>query len=72
MCHFISCRIDEAMCFYVILCIIFFFFPSLYFSVLREEMAVDLFRHQAPLSQMVTTVKPYNPFNKKEKETVGY
>lgn len=49
-----------------------FFFPSLYFSVLREEMAVDLFRHQAPLSQMVTTVKPYNPFNKKEKETVGY
>lgn len=50
----------------------FLFFPSLYFSVLREEMAVDLFRHQAPLSQMVTTVKPYNPFNKKEKETVGY
>lgn len=49
-----------------------FLFPSLYFSVLREEMAVDLFRHQAPLSQMVTTVKPYNPFNKKEKETVGY
>ncbi|ELK12695.1 hypothetical protein PAL_GLEAN10022049 [Pteropus alecto] len=40
--------------------------------VLREEMAVDVFRHQAPLSHMVTTVKPYNPFNKKEKETVGY
>ncbi|XP_058390826.1 spermatogenesis-associated protein 48 [Diceros bicornis minor] len=40
--------------------------------ILRKEMEVDLFRHQAPLSQMVTTVKPYNPFNKKEKETVGY
>ncbi|XP_065740408.1 protein SPMIP7 [Phocoena phocoena] len=39
---------------------------------LRREMAVDLFRHQGPLSRMVTTVKPYNPFNKKEKETVGY
>nr|XP_014683890.2 spermatogenesis-associated protein 48 [Equus asinus] len=40
--------------------------------VLRKEMEVDLFRHQAPLSRMVTTVKPYNPFNKKEKETVSY
>ncbi|XP_008574413.1 PREDICTED: uncharacterized protein C7orf72 homolog [Galeopterus variegatus] len=40
--------------------------------ILRKEMAVDLFRHQAPLSRMVTTVKPYNPFNKKEKETAGY
>ncbi|XP_014649099.1 PREDICTED: uncharacterized protein C7orf72 homolog [Ceratotherium simum simum] len=40
--------------------------------ILRKEMEVDLFRHQAPLSQMVTTVKPYNPFNKKEKETIGY
>nr|XP_030727237.1 spermatogenesis-associated protein 48 [Globicephala melas] len=40
--------------------------------ILRREMAVDLFRHQGPLSRMVTTVKPYNPFNKKEKKTVGY
>lgn len=57
-----------------ILCVIFFFsfFSSLYFSVLREETAVGLFRHQAPLSQMVTTVKPCNPFNKKEKDPVGY
>ncbi|XP_017535933.3 protein SPMIP7 [Manis javanica] len=41
-------------------------------QVLRKEMGVDLFHHQAPLSQMVTTVKPYNPFNQKEKETAGY
>ncbi|EFB19031.1 hypothetical protein PANDA_006012, partial [Ailuropoda melanoleuca] len=40
--------------------------------VLLKEMEVDVFRHQAPLSQMVTTVKPYNPFNKKQQETVGY
>ncbi|XP_066210362.1 protein SPMIP7 [Saccopteryx leptura] len=40
--------------------------------VLRKEMTVDLFRHQAPLSRMVTTVRPYNPFNRKEKQTVGY
>ncbi|XP_023445246.2 protein SPMIP7 [Dasypus novemcinctus] len=40
--------------------------------ILRKDAEVDLFRHQAPLSRMVTTVKPYNPFNKKEKETVGY
>lgn len=33
-------------------------------------MIVDRFRHQAPLSRMVTTVRPYNPFNRKEKETV--
>uniref|UniRef100_A0A8D1C0Q6 Spermatogenesis associated 48 n=1 Tax=Sus scrofa TaxID=9823 RepID=A0A8D1C0Q6_PIG len=39
--------------------------------VLGKEMAVDVFRHQGPLSQMVTTVKPHNPFEKKEKETVG-
>ncbi|XP_049997006.1 protein SPMIP7 isoform X2 [Alexandromys fortis] len=38
--------------------------------IFREEMIVDRFRHQAPLSRMVTTVKPYNPFNRKEKETV--
>ncbi|XP_003463518.2 protein SPMIP7 [Cavia porcellus] len=37
---------------------------------LRKEMRVDLFRHQGPLSRMVTTVRPYNPFNRKEKETV--
>ncbi|XP_037693737.1 spermatogenesis-associated protein 48 [Choloepus didactylus] len=41
-------------------------------GVLRKDAEFDLFRHQAPLSRMVTTVKPYNPFNKKEKETVGY
>ncbi|KAK2493324.1 hypothetical protein MC885_011880 [Smutsia gigantea] len=41
-------------------------------KVLRKEMEVDLFHHQVPLSRMVTTVKPYNPFNQKEKETVGY
>ncbi|XP_020042780.2 protein SPMIP7 isoform X1 [Castor canadensis] len=40
--------------------------------ILREEMGTDLFRHQAPLSRMVTTVKPYNPFNRKEKETIDY
>nr|XP_002721634.1 spermatogenesis-associated protein 48 isoform X1 [Oryctolagus cuniculus] len=40
--------------------------------VLRKEMKVDVFRHQAPLSRMVTTVRPYNPFNRKEKETIGY
>ncbi|XP_007528213.1 protein SPMIP7 [Erinaceus europaeus] len=40
--------------------------------ILRKEMKVDLFRHQAPLSRMVTTVKPCNPFNKKEKETVDF
>uniref|UniRef100_H0W262 Spermatogenesis associated 48 n=1 Tax=Cavia porcellus TaxID=10141 RepID=H0W262_CAVPO len=37
---------------------------------LQKEMRVDLFRHQGPLSRMVTTVRPYNPFNRKEKETV--
>ncbi|XP_025778760.1 spermatogenesis-associated protein 48 [Puma concolor] len=42
------------------------------YRILRKEMAVDLFRHQAPLSRMVTTVKPYNPFNRKDKESVGY
>uniref|UniRef100_A0A8C6RDT7 Spermatogenesis associated 48 n=1 Tax=Nannospalax galili TaxID=1026970 RepID=A0A8C6RDT7_NANGA len=36
--------------------------------ILLQEMQVDLFRHQAPMSRMVTTVKPYNPF----KETVDY
>ncbi|XP_069852109.1 protein SPMIP7 isoform X2 [Dipodomys merriami] len=40
--------------------------------ILRTGMKVDLFRHQAPLSRMVTTVKPYNPFNKKEKVTIDY
>ncbi|KAB0375994.1 hypothetical protein FD755_012637 [Muntiacus reevesi] len=40
--------------------------------VLRKGMAVDLFRHQGPLSRMVTTVMPYNPFNKKDKETISY
>nr|XP_034364069.1 spermatogenesis-associated protein 48 isoform X3 [Arvicanthis niloticus] len=40
--------------------------------LLLQEMRVDRFRHQGPLSQMVTTVKPYNPFNKKEKETIEY
>ncbi|EPY85517.1 hypothetical protein CB1_000372008 [Camelus ferus] len=41
-------------------------------TVLRQATVVDVFRHQAPLSRMVTTVKPYNPFNKKENGTVGY
>ncbi|NP_001388476.1 protein SPMIP7 isoform 6 [Mus musculus] len=40
--------------------------------LLLQEMRVDRFRHQGPMSQMVTTVKPYNPFNKKEKETLEY
>ncbi|XP_040820949.1 spermatogenesis-associated protein 48 isoform X1 [Ochotona curzoniae] len=40
--------------------------------VLRKEMKVDLFRHQGPLSQMVTTVKPYNPFNRKQKHAISY
>ncbi|XP_054551790.1 spermatogenesis-associated protein 48 isoform X2 [Talpa occidentalis] len=40
--------------------------------ILRKEMEFDLFHRQAPLSRMVTTVGPYNPFNKKEKETVVY
>ncbi|XP_004630584.1 spermatogenesis-associated protein 48 [Octodon degus] len=39
---------------------------------LQKEMAVDIFRHQGPLSRMVTTVRPYNPFNRKEKETVFF
>ncbi|XP_008066124.1 uncharacterized protein C7orf72 homolog [Carlito syrichta] len=39
---------------------------------LRKEMQVGLFRHQAPLSRLVTTVKPYNPFNRKEKEAIFY
>nr|XP_012314172.1 uncharacterized protein C7orf72 homolog [Aotus nancymaae] len=42
------------------------------YRVLQREMAVDLFRHQAPLSRLVTTVRPYNPFNKKEKETLDF
>ncbi|XP_005396680.1 PREDICTED: uncharacterized protein C7orf72 homolog isoform X2 [Chinchilla lanigera] len=37
---------------------------------LRREMGVHRFRHQGPLSRMVTTVKPCNPFNRKERETV--
>ncbi|XP_076975065.1 protein SPMIP7 isoform X2 [Tamandua tetradactyla] len=41
-------------------------------GILRKDAEFDLFRHQAPLSRMVTTVKPYNPFNKKEKETINY
>ncbi|XP_036102059.1 spermatogenesis-associated protein 48 [Molossus molossus] len=40
--------------------------------ILRKEMAVDLFRRQAPLSRVVTTVKPCNPFNNRKKEAVGY
>uniref|UniRef100_UPI001A9E28F1 spermatogenesis-associated protein 48 n=1 Tax=Ictidomys tridecemlineatus TaxID=43179 RepID=UPI001A9E28F1 len=39
-------------------------------GVLRKEMKVDQFCHQAPLSRMVTTVKPYNPFNRIEKKTI--
>ncbi|MBZ3870966.1 hypothetical protein SUZIE_110575 [Sciurus carolinensis] len=38
--------------------------------VLRKEMGVDLFRRQSPFSRMVTTVKPYNPFNKIEKKII--
>ncbi|XP_012591440.1 protein SPMIP7 [Microcebus murinus] len=37
------------------------------YRTLRKAMQVDHFRHQAPLSRMITTVKPYNPFNSKEK-----
>ncbi|XP_060221190.1 protein SPMIP7 [Meriones unguiculatus] len=40
--------------------------------ILLQEMKVDHFRHQAPMSRMVTTVKPYNPFNKKEIEAFDY
>ncbi|GAB1295817.1 Spermatogenesis-associated protein 48 [Apodemus speciosus] len=40
--------------------------------LLLQEMRVDCFRHQGPLSRMVTTVKPYNPFNKKEKESIDF
>ncbi|XP_051021031.1 spermatogenesis-associated protein 48 [Acomys russatus] len=40
--------------------------------ILLQEMRVDRFRHQGPLSQMVTTVKPYNPFNRKQKVTLEY
>ncbi|XP_007942125.1 spermatogenesis-associated protein 48 [Orycteropus afer afer] len=40
--------------------------------ILKKDMEGDFFRHQAPLSQMVTTVKPYNPFNRKDKTTVDY
>ncbi|CAK6434781.1 unnamed protein product [Pipistrellus nathusii] len=39
--------------------------------VLRKDMAVTMFRHQAPLSKMVTTVKPCNPFNNR-RQTIGY
>ncbi|KAL6085305.1 hypothetical protein STEG23_022227 [Scotinomys teguina] len=39
--------------------------------ILRQEMQVDCFRRQAPMSRMVTTVKPYNPF-RKEKEPLEY
>ncbi|XP_075413430.1 protein SPMIP7 [Tenrec ecaudatus] len=37
-----------------------------------KDMKVDGFRHQGPLSRMVTTVKPYNPFNRKVKESIDY
>ncbi|CAH6998694.1 Spata48 [Phodopus roborovskii] len=40
--------------------------------ILRQEMGDDRFHHQAPMSRMVTTVRPYNPFNRKEKETFDY
>lgn len=59
-----------SLCFYVYLMCQFLFL--LFFSVLREEMAVDLFRRQAPLSRLVTTVKPYNPFSNRKRETAGY
>lgn len=55
----------------IIYVILFFLFCSNP-SVLLQEMRVDRFRHQAPLSRMVTTVKPYNPFNRKEEETLEY
>ncbi|KAM5273644.1 protein SPMIP7 [Ctenodactylus gundi] len=42
------------------------------YGVLRKEVGVDFFGHQAPLSRMVTTVTPYNPFNRKEKENLDY
>lgn len=58
------------------LTIMSFFFFVVFFhsdpSLLLQEMRVDRFRHQGPLSQMVTTVKPYNPFNRKEKEALEY
>ncbi|KFO33030.1 spermatogenesis-associated protein 48 [Fukomys damarensis] len=41
-------------------------------STLRKAMGVDLFRRQGPLSRMVTTVKPCNPFNRQERETAFF
>lgn len=58
--------------FICLLCLIFLLFSPCCLSVLQKEMAVDLFRHQAPLSRLVTTVRPYNPFSKKDKETIDY
>ncbi|KAM6178291.1 protein SPMIP7 [Rhynchocyon petersi] len=37
-----------------------------------KDMNVGFFNHKAPLSKMVTNVKPCNPFNKKENETIYY
>lgn len=54
-----------------LLCLFDVFVSFSSFSVLRKDMAVTIFRRQAPLSRMVTTVKPYNPFNNR-RQTVGY
>ncbi|XP_054427287.1 protein SPMIP7 [Pteronotus mesoamericanus] len=41
--------------------------------IFQKELTGGRSRRQAPLSRMVTTVRPYNPFNRKEKEaTAGY
>ncbi|KAM4874386.1 protein SPMIP7 [Thomomys bottae] len=40
--------------------------------ILRTGLKMEHFEHQAPLSRMVTTVKPYNPFNRKEKVTLDF
>lgn len=45
----------------------FFYVPLLCFSILRKDVAGGLFRRQAPLSRMVTTVKPCNPFSNRER-----
>ncbi|XP_037011932.2 spermatogenesis-associated protein 48 isoform X1 [Artibeus jamaicensis] len=40
--------------------------------VLQEELAGGLFHRRAPLSRLVTPVRPCNPFNRKGKEKASY
>lgn len=70
--HICVSLVGEYMRLYVLILFHMSFFSLHFVSVLRKRMAVDLFRHQGPLSRMVTTVTPYNPFNKKDKETISY